>query len=107
MSKTHPTAIKRLFSFALLSLIAGLISACSGQSSALVPTLTPYPTVGAVTELDVVCADFLTPAVRVLAARYQRHNPNVIITVVQRVDTLGYPLLLVGDVDLAILNMLK
>ena len=53
-----------------------------------------------------MCADFLAPSVQVLAATYQRQNPNTIITVVQRADTLGYPLLLEGAVDIAVLTWL-
>ena len=104
MSRTLQVSVKLVIITALLLLLGGLISACDMQPVGLVPTLTPYPTVSEVVALDVVCADYLTPAVRVLAASYQRQNPNVIITAVQRADTLGYPLLLEGDVDLAILT---
>ena len=72
----------------------------------LVPTLTPYPTVGQVQNLDLVCPDFILPAMQSLAVHYQRVNPSVIITVIQRAETLAYPMLLDKQADAVILTWL-
>lgn len=81
-----------------------LCASCDGQPVGLVPTLTPYPTVGQVQYLDLVCPDFILPAMQSLAASYQRVNPAVIITVIQRAETLAYPMLLDAQADAVVLT---
>ncbi len=91
---------------ALMIFPGGMLAGCTGQPVGMVPTLTPYPTVAEIQTIDVVCADFIAPALQSLALNYQRENPHIIITVVQRADTLGYPLLKEGDADIAVLTWL-
>jgi phosphate transport system substrate-binding protein len=95
---------KRYHIAALFLLLLSVTAGCDMQPVGLEPTLTPYPTPSEVVKMDVVCADFFAAAARTLASKYRQHYPNVVITVVQRVDTLGYPLLLDGGVDLAFLT---
>ncbi len=106
MISTRQPRWTRAICFALLAVAGIVITACGGQPLGLVPTLTPYPTVGDVQYLDLVCPDFIYPAMQALASTYQREDPDVIITVVQRAVTLGYPLLLEGVVDIAVLTWL-
>ncbi|MDF1514495.1 MAG: substrate-binding domain-containing protein [Anaerolineae bacterium] len=58
------------------------------------------------TEVVVGCADFMCPAVQGLGSAYQRVNPYIVISVVQRASTLAYPMLVNGDLDIAILAWL-
>lgn len=106
MTSNHQSRRMWSVSSVLLVLASILITSCELQPLGLVPTLTPYPTVGEVHYLNLVCADFITPAMQALALTFQRDNPDIIITIVQRADTLGYPLLIEGDVDIAVLTWL-
>jgi len=88
-----------------LGLLALTLSACVDPVP-LIATPTPIPTRPAPASLTVVASESFIPAMRAAASAYQRSFPEIEITVVRRAHGAAMDMVMMGDVDAAVVAWL-